>query len=160
MFFCIKIPTDVYPVRRRCDAVVAAAATACSLVDVLPSSRRYAMAQFAAWQERLFGKHFLRYEHSDFITVSVAEALSNVQVTGIYFSFANISQQSDDFVKKLRTLYQRLNDENCEVKKLEVVQVVLWANNDVFNDFENSHRESLVGMPWLAVPFSEIELKV
>ena len=118
------------------------------------------MAHNAHWHERLFGQQLLRYENGAFGFAGAQEALYSANITGVYFSFANISQQSDDFVKKLRLLYERLNQDCCEVKKLEVVQVVLWANNDVFSDFENSHRDSLVGMPWFAVPFSEIELKV
>ncbi|XP_049824373.1 nucleoredoxin isoform X2 [Aethina tumida] len=35
----------------------------------------------------------------------------------------------------------------------------MWAHNDVYSDFENSHRDSLLGLPWFAVPFSEIDLK-
>ncbi|EFA04807.1 nucleoredoxin [Tribolium castaneum] len=116
------------------------------------------------WHERLFGQQLLKCDTNspksgDFLCVATPEVLQNVQITGVYFSFANISQQSDEFTKKLKVLYERLNQENCEVKKFEVVQVVLWANNDVFSDFENSHRDSLVGLPWFAVPFSEIDLK-
>lgn len=118
------------------------------------------MDQKSQWPERLFGKQLLKCDTNDFLCVPTPEVLKNVQITGVYFSFANISQQSDEFTKKLKSLYERLNQENCEVKKYEVVQVVLWANNDVFSDFENSHRDSLMGMPWFAMPFSEIDLKV
>ncbi|KAJ3618983.1 hypothetical protein MTP99_005776 [Tenebrio molitor] len=125
---------------------------------------RYAMDHKTKWHERLFGKQLLKCDANsaltnDFQTIAAADALQDVQITGVYFSFANICQQSDDFIKKLKVLYERLNQDNCEVKKLEVVQVVLWANNDVFSDFENSHRDSLLGLPWFAVPFSEIDLK-
>lgn len=114
------------------------------------------------WHERLFGKHLIKCDsHADDCqTISTPEAFQDIQITGVYFSFANINQQSDDFIKKLKLLYERLNQDNCDVKKLEVVQVVLWANNDVYSDFENSHRASLLGIPWFAIPFCEIELKV
>lgn len=155
------------------------------------------------WHERLFGKELLRCDYQTLAAVSDVLLLNQQQhessppppefIIGIYFSFANINLQNDEFVTKLKGLYERLNtstsnataaaatkedinntggggcgggsdddDEgnNKRRKKFEVVQVVLWANNDVYSDFENSHRDSLLGLPWYAVPFSEIDLKV
>lgn len=122
------------------------------------------------WQERLFSHHLIKCDqllsnttNSDFQKHQTIVVLENVDVVGIYFSFANVF---DDFVKRLKDLYQRLNDEqqqqgNSSKRRIEVVQVVMWANNDVYNsDFENSHRDCLVGLPWFAIPYSEIDLKV
>nr|CAI5870321.1 unnamed protein product [Callosobruchus analis] len=118
------------------------------------------------WYDRLFGKRLIKCNSSsnteDFDLVSTAEVLQEASYTGIYFSFANINRQNDEFVAKLRELYDRLKGERDgdSGKKFEVVQVVMWAHNDNYGDFESSHRESLVGLPWFAMPFSEIELKV
>lgn len=118
------------------------------------------------WQERLFGRSLLKCDSmvntSDFQAVPTPDALKNVQITGVYFSFANISLDSDEFIKKLGDLYDKLNNDRSgeDEKRFEVVQVVLWAHNDVYSDFENGHRNSLLGLPWFAMPFSEIDLKV
>nr|CAH7743838.1 unnamed protein product [Callosobruchus chinensis] len=117
------------------------------------------------WYDRLFGKRLIKCCSSsnseDFDLVPTAEVLQEASYTGVYFSFANINRQNDEFVAKLRELYDRLKGERDgdSGKKLEVVQVVMWAHNDNYGDFESSHRESLVGLPWFAMPFSEIELK-
>ncbi|XP_017779992.1 PREDICTED: uncharacterized protein LOC108569327, partial [Nicrophorus vespilloides] len=110
------------------------------------------------WQERLFGKQLTDCSGSKPDTETV-EALTDVETVGVYFSFANINLQSDDFRNKLKELYRRLNTSDGSTKRLEIVQVVLWANNDVYSDFEGSHRDSLVDLPWFAMPFSEIDLK-
>lgn len=117
------------------------------------------------WYERLFGRKLIKCDSvnnsNDFELILTNEVLQNANITGIYFSFANINQHSDEFIKKLRDLYERLKEESrSEEKKLEVVQVVMWAHNDNYGDFEGSHRNSLVGLPWFAMPFSEIDLKV
>lgn len=117
------------------------------------------------WYERLFGRKLIKCESvnntNDFELISTNEVLQNANITGIYFSFANINQQSDEFIKKLRDLYERLGGESrSNEKRLEVVQVVMWAHNDNYGDFEGSHRNSLIGLPWFAMPFSEIDLKV
>ncbi|CAH0549111.1 unnamed protein product [Brassicogethes aeneus] len=123
----------------------------------------------SSWQDRLFGKKLIKCEllnnQTDSNPFLPSEVLKNTEILGIYFSFANINLQSDDFIKKLHDLYDRLNvddakdTKNHADKKLEVVQIVMWAHNDVYSDFEASHRDSLLGLPWYAVPFSEIDLK-
>lgn len=125
------------------------------------------MNEKSKWHDRLFGQKLMKCDstnHSnDFNTCATPDVLKSVQITGIYFSFANISTQSDDFVKKLRDLYEKLNSGsvNGDVeKRIEVIQVVMWAHNDNYGDFELSHKESLLGLPWFAMPFSEINLKV
>lgn len=119
------------------------------------------------WCERLFGKRLIKCDSADssddFHLVSTEEALQNANTVGIYFSFANINLQSDEVIKKLRDLYERLRSESCSdatARKFEVIQVVMWAHNDNYGDFESSHRDSLQGLPWLAMPYSEIVLKV
>lgn len=118
------------------------------------------------WQERLFGKELTDCKsitaQSGLQNVCTVDALKNVEILGVYFCFANINLQSDDFVRKLRDLYDRLNGDPSKngPKKLEVVQVVLWAHNDVYGDFETSHRDCLKTLPWYGIPYSEIDLKV
>lgn len=125
------------------------------------------MAQNQQWQERLFGRKLVKCEtvtkSNSFELINTTEVLKNIDFTGIYFSFANIKLHSDEFAKKLKDFYERINasGEKCnDGKKFEVVQVVLWANNDVYSDFEQSHTDSLLNLPWFAMPFSEIDLKV
>lgn len=123
------------------------------------------MAQKQRWQEKLFGKELIDCSSLTKIkcqSVSTAEVLvQKTEILGVYFSFANM--QCDDFIKKLKDLYERINgssNSDSAVKKLEVIQIVLWAHNDVYSDFETSHRDSLLNLPWFAVPYNEIELKV
>ncbi|XP_018579170.1 nucleoredoxin-like [Anoplophora glabripennis] len=116
------------------------------------------------WCERLFGKKLIKCDSvnnsNEFDLIATNEVLQNTNIIGIYFSFANINLQSDEVIKKLRDLYDRLRNENCgDAKKLEVIQVVMWAHNDNYGDFESSHRDSLQGLPWFAMPYSEIVLK-
>lgn len=125
------------------------------------------MNEKTKWHDRIFGKKLIKCDSTnnsnDFNSLPTGEILKNVQITGIYFSFANINTQSDDFVKKLRDLYEKLNAScaNGDAdKRIEVIQVVMWAHNDNYGDFELSHRDSLLGLPWFAMPFSEINLKV
>ncbi|KAF5301096.1 hypothetical protein FQA39_LY10915 [Lamprigera yunnana] len=112
------------------------------------------------WQERLFGRELIKCititKTNDFELTYTSQVLNNVDYTGIYFSFANIKLQRDEYTRKLQDFYERINLDN---KKFELVQVVLWANNDVYSDFEQSHTDSLLNLPWFAMPFSEIELK-
>ncbi|XP_060534104.1 nucleoredoxin-like [Cylas formicarius] len=123
------------------------------------------MSDKSKWCDRLFGKRLIKCDstdnHNDFRGFPTCEVLKNVSVTGVYFSFANINSQCDDFLNKLRDLYEKLNtSDNCESeRRLEVIQVVMWAHNDNYGDFEMSHRDSLLGLPWFAMPFSEIDLK-
>lgn len=123
------------------------------------------MAQKQKWQERCFGKTLLDcktlIKTDEHQTLPTADVLYKPEIVGVYFSFANM--QSDDFIKKLKDLYERINgtgNGGNSSRKFEVVQVVLWAHNDVYSDFETSHRDSLLNLPWFAVPYNEIELKV
>ncbi|XP_074040329.1 nucleoredoxin [Leptinotarsa decemlineata] len=116
------------------------------------------------WHDRLFGKKLIKCDSvnnsNNYELISTGEVLAKASITGVYFSFANINLQSDEFIEKLRDLYGRLKGESCcDEKKFEVIQVVMWAHNDNYGDIESSHRESLMGLPWFAVPFSEIDLK-
>lgn len=122
------------------------------------------------WYEKLFGKRLLECAGAntepDFQTFDAHEIIESADIIGIYFSFANINSKNDDLTDKLIKLYQRLRSDGTSRgrvetgrKCLEVIQVVLWVNNDVYSDFEESHRECLLGLPWFALPFEEIELK-
>ncbi|GJQ75413.1 hypothetical protein Trydic_g23582 [Trypoxylus dichotomus] len=122
------------------------------------------MAQKQKWQEKIFGKNLLDCSSltktNEQRTSPTADVLHGAEIVGVYFSFANM--QSDDFIKKLKDLYERINcsaNSDSSARKLEVVQVVLWAHNDVYSDFETSHRDNLLNLPWFAVPYNEIELK-
>lgn len=130
------------------------------------------MASKAKWHERLFGKQLIICssikDNNDCELINTSESLSNVVTTGIYFSFANINAQSDGVTKLLVELFHRLNGVSTEEhlhgnsppRRLQVIQVVLWANNDIYGDFEKSHRECIQDLPWCAIPYSEIDLKV
>lgn len=119
------------------------------------------------WHDRLFGKKLIKCDSvntnsnsNNFELISTSEALQNVNITGVYFSFANINLQCDEFINKLKDLHERLKSgSGNEEKKFEVIQVVMWSHNDNYGDIESSHRESLMGLPWFAMPFSEIDLK-
>lgn len=134
------------------------------------------MAQKQKWQERLFGRQLVACntitKSNEFDCLQTLEVLNDhTDVIGVYFSFANVNSQNDDFIKKLKELYVRINnggvggvvvvgDSNTN-KRLEVIQVILWANNDVYgDDFETSHMDSLINMPWYGIPYCEIDLKV
>ncbi|XP_022905705.1 nucleoredoxin-like [Onthophagus taurus] len=111
------------------------------------------------WQERLFGKTIIKCaslsETKEQELVPTFETLKKSEILGVYFSFANV--HGDEVVKRLRDLYERINIGKSF--NFQVVQVVLWAHNDFYEDIENSHRESLLNLPWFAVPFTEIHLK-
>lgn len=120
------------------------------------------------WREKLFGKILLRCNTEvttscKFEKVSTLDALSDCVengegvVCGIYFSFANIRDESDDFGVKLEEVYRKV----CP--KLKVVQVVLWAHVGTPEgtlEREEGFRRSLLGKPWFAVPFHDVETKV
>lgn len=112
------------------------------------------------WQERHFGKDLVKCssvkQTEELETISTSEALQSVDFVGVYFSFANVRSKSDDFLHKLKEFYER----SKAAKSFEIVQVVLWANNDVHSDFEQSHSDNLISLPWFAVPFKEMALKV
>lgn len=120
------------------------------------------------WREKLFGKVLVKCnspgtENGEFETVSTLDALSDCveegegAICGIYFSFANISESSDDFGLRLEDVYKRVKD------RLKVVEVVLWAHVGTPEgpvEREAGFRRSLTGKPWFAVPFYEVDIKV
>lgn len=113
---------------------------------------------------RLFGRNLIKCDDDQLAKkYETGDALAGSDVIGVYFTFANVY---DEFVKRLKDLYQTLraaNNDSHRGRLLEVVEVVMWANNDVYDsisDFENSHRDCLLGLPWFALPYSETELKV
>lgn len=120
------------------------------------------------WREKLFGRVLVKCsspgtENGNFENVPTLEALSDCieegdgVVCGIYFSFANISDESDDFGVRLEEIYKKVHP------KLKVVQVVLWAHvgtPEGLAEREAGFRRSLTGKPWFAVPFREVDIKV
>ncbi|XP_045466964.1 nucleoredoxin-like [Harmonia axyridis] len=115
------------------------------------------------WQDKLLGERLMRCSNScdvDFPLTETSKALEKADVVGLYFSFANINSKSDELTCQMLDLYSKLNGEDGnDGKRMEVVQVVLWVNNDVYSGFEANHRECLIGLPWFALPFDEVELK-
>ncbi|XP_030040205.2 nucleoredoxin [Manduca sexta] len=118
------------------------------------------------WREKLFGKVLVRCDsgtqNGQFDNVATLEALSDCveegegTVCGIYFSFANISDSSDDFGVRLEEIYNRVHP------RLKVVQVVLWAHVGTPEgpvEREAGFRKSLTGKPWFAVPFHDVDIK-
>lgn len=91
------------------------------------------------WSERLFGKKLIKCEtlnnnSNNFDLVSTSEILDVASITGVYFSFANINLQSDEFINKLKDLYVRLKNESCnEEKKFEVIQVSIEISSYLCN---------------------------
>lgn len=116
------------------------------------------------WREKLFGKVLVKCdENGQFLNVPTLEALSDCEengegtVCGIYFSFANISDESDDFGVRLEEVYRKVHP------RLRVVEVVLWAHVGTPEgplEREAGFRRTLTGKPWLAVPFHDVDTKV
>lgn len=102
-------------------------------------------------------------ENGKFENIPTLEALSDCVeegdgvACGIYFSFANISDSSDDFGVRLENIYRRVHP------RLKVVQVVLWAHVGTPEgpvEREAGFRRSLTGKSWFAVPFHDVDTKV
>lgn len=120
------------------------------------------------WREKLFGRLLVKCDapgtqNGKFETVPTLEALADCvedgegAVCGIYFSFANISDTSDDFGVRLEEVYRRV------YSRLKVVEVVLWAHVGTPEgpvEREAGFRRSLTGKPWFAVPFHDVDTKV
>jgi hypothetical protein len=124
------------------------------------------------WRSRLFGSQLVRCdrvdEKSDFELVSTEDSLkkdnkeadsSGDDIYGVYFSFANISVDSDDFTKTLAEFYKKYSEGDRKTK-FEVVQVVLWTHTDVIVDYEATFRRNIIDLPWFAITFSDVETKV
>lgn len=120
------------------------------------------------WREKLFGRVLIKCDSSGtqngkFETVQTLEALSDCvedgegAVCGIYFSFANISDKSDDFGVRLEEMYKKV------LPRLKVVEVVLWAHVGTPEgpvEREAGFIRNLTGKSWFAVPFHDVDIKV
>lgn len=119
------------------------------------------------WREKLFGKVLVKCESvsqgGQYDNVPTVEALNDCveegegAVCGIYFSFANISDNSDDFGLRLEEIHRRVHP------RLQVVQVVLWAHVGTPEgpvEREAGFYKSLMGKPWFAVPYHDVDIKV
>lgn len=120
------------------------------------------------WREKLFGKVLVKcdstgQQNGKFENIATLEALKDCVedgegvVCGIYFSFANISDASDDFGVRLEDVYKAVHP------NLKVVEVVLWAHVGTPEgpvEREAGFRRSLTGKPWFAVPFHDVDTKV
>ncbi|XP_034827922.1 nucleoredoxin-like [Maniola hyperantus] len=119
------------------------------------------------WREKLFGRVLVKCDspgtqNGKFENVPTLGALADCvedgegAVCGIYFSFANISDTSDDFGVRLEEVYKRV------YPRLKVVEVVLWAHVGTPEgpvEREAGFRRSLTGKPWFAVPFHDVDTK-
>ncbi|CAG9558892.1 unnamed protein product [Danaus chrysippus] len=119
------------------------------------------------WREKLFGRVLIKCDSSGtqngkFETVQTLEALSDCvedgegAVCGIYFSFANISDKSDDFGVRLEEMYKKV------LPRLKVVEVVLWAHVGTPEgpvEREAGFIRNLTGKSWFAVPFHDVDIK-
>ncbi|XP_063541020.1 nucleoredoxin-like [Cydia strobilella] len=127
----------------------------------LKISRTYKMD----WREKLFGKVLVKCSsghNGQFENIPTSEALNDCVeegegvVCGIYFSFANISEESDDFGVRLEEVYKKV------LPRLKVVEVVLWAHVGTPEgpvEREAGFRRSLTGKQWFAVPFHDVDTK-
>ena len=148
-----------------------------------PGSKKSLLsAKTTSWQQRLFGKQLIKCSqvnqdskpcevNSVFATV---DGHSVCEVIGVYFSFINPGATCDDFTRHLTELYNSVNGYNqdnngttednqervVKRKKFEVVHVVLWSNVADVLDFEESFRNHVTELPWLAVPNQDYERKV
>lgn len=131
-----------------------------------------------SWQQRLFGKQLINCkcnETNTFVDIKsfFDDNTGNTMcdVIGIYFSFINIGATCDDFTKQLAELYDNVNininknnsnNENdmIKIKKFEVVHVVLWSNVTEVLDFDESFKNHINDLPWLAVPNQDYDRKV
>ncbi|XP_063973359.1 nucleoredoxin-like isoform X2 [Diachasmimorpha longicaudata] len=124
------------------------------------------------WQQRLFGKQLLHCSDSgklvDVNSALVGEKVPVCDIIGVYFSFINPGATCDDFTRQLIDLYQNINagvvvngdhGEGVKKRKFEVVHVVLWSNVADVLDFEESFRNHVADLPWLAVPNRDYERK-
>ncbi|XP_073947856.1 nucleoredoxin-like [Choristoneura fumiferana] len=132
-------------------------------IRFLKISRHYKMD----WREKLFGKVLVKcdstgQQNGKFENIATLEALKDCAeegegvVCGIYFSFANISDTSDDFGVRLEDVYKAVHP------NLKVVEVVLWAHVGTPEgpvEREAGFRRSLTGKPWFAVPFHDVDTK-
>ncbi|XP_047522327.1 nucleoredoxin-like [Pieris napi] len=119
------------------------------------------------WREKLFGRALVKCDapgtqNGKFENVPTLEALADCveegdgAVCGIYFSFANISDASDDFGVRLEQVYKAVHP------RLKVVEVVLWAHVGTPEgpvEREAGFRRTLTGKPWFAVPFHDVDTK-
>ncbi|VVC91928.1 unnamed protein product [Leptidea sinapis] len=120
------------------------------------------------WREKLFGRYLIKCDSpctqsGKYESIPTLEALGDCveegeagAVCGIYFSFANISDTSDDFGVRLEELYRRISP------GLKVVEVVLWAHVGTPEgpvEREAGFRRTLTGKPWFAVPFHDVDTK-
>lgn len=135
------------------------------------------------WQQRIFGKQLLQCNQINNIQDSAKLTCINVsnfiningsstcEIIGVYFSFINSTTICDDFTKHLIELYTNVNSNDVingehedtdgkKCKKFQVVHVVLWSNVVDVLDFDESFRNHVAELPWLAVPNQDYERKV
>lgn len=125
------------------------------------------------WQQRLLGKHLVRCDQSVKDKLPTSEVSQSSEVLGLYFSFVDPGASCDDFTRHLVDLYSNVNSSSsssngandaasaagCK-KRLEVIHVLLWSNVQDVIDLDESFRNHVAELPWLAVPSDDYERKV
>ncbi|XP_033226954.1 nucleoredoxin-like isoform X2 [Belonocnema kinseyi] len=136
-------------------------------------------AKTTPWQQRLFGKQLIKCSqvNQDSKPCEVNSVFTTedcrciCEVIGVYFSFINPGATCDDFTRHLTELYNSVNgynqdngtteenQERIKRKKFEIVHVVLWSNVADVLDFEESFKNHVAELPWVAVPNQDYERK-
>ncbi|XP_001607483.1 nucleoredoxin [Nasonia vitripennis] len=121
------------------------------------------------WQQRLLGKHLVRCGPAVKDKLPTSEVTQSCEVLGLYFSFVDPGASCDDFTRHLVDLYNSVNGGSsngandaaaagCK-KRLEVIHVLLWSNVQDVIDLDESFRNHVAELPWLAVPSDDYERK-
>lgn len=114
--------------------------------------------------EQIFGKQLIKCT-DNLIKVNTIDILKDESIIiGIYFTFLNMP---NDFTQSLVNFYELIN---VQTKKFEIIQVILCSGNTTAitagNTQQNSQefikicQESIINLPWFAIPFSDLERKV
>ncbi|XP_014206907.1 nucleoredoxin-like [Copidosoma floridanum] len=124
------------------------------------------------WQQRLLGNHLVRcggagQEAQKDTKIPSHEALKDYEVLGLYFSFVDPGATCDDFTRHLHELHKSVNDAaagkqgpgDAKRRYFEVVHVLLWSNVQDVMDLDQSFRNHVAELPWLAVPSDDYEKK-
>ena len=85
--------------------------------------------------------------------VSIADSLNGKDVVGLYFS-AQWCHKFITFTPKLEDIYKEM------IKKRKSFEIVfVFVTSDVIYESEDVFKKMFKKMPWLAIPFTEIDLR-
>lgn len=143
-----------------------------------PSTTRIDAGKPTCWQHRLFGRQLARCgagsgnrRDPTFLVREDADCRPVCETVAVYFSFVGPNATCDDFTRQLVELYASVNrattaddndvdDNDGNGRRFEVVHVVLWSNASDVLDYDESFRDHVADLPWLAVPNHDYERKV